>query len=233
MTEQQLFTKLVAALKAGERGSETVLADYLLEAGVPDHAAADLLHAITLGPSTSTPEAAAAMAAQGAVRQPEVQVRRVPGFFSVRPFVYFDTMQFDPAQLGDFRCRYFRNLSELSTNPYRLKTEAHTNCMSPCRLPTGSALKLRRVSASFTEGAPATMTGMLELYSGMHQLLVCPIDTLLTPFGVPCQWELNDRDDLQCNVVMDHSLPSLQLRRQDTPYMLRVNLHGWLMEPIA
>jgi len=233
MTEQQLFTKLVAALKAGERGSETVLADYLLEAGVPDHAAADLLHAITLGPSTSAPEAAAAMAAQGAVRQPEVQVRRVLDFYSIRPFVYFDTMQFDPARLGAFRCSYFRNLSELSTNPYRLKTEAHTNCMFPRRLPSGSALKLRRVSARFTEGSPATTTGVLELYSGLHQLLVCPLDMLLTPFGAPCQWELDDRDDLRCNVVMDHSLQSLQPRRQDTPYLLRVNLHGWLMEPIA
>ncbi len=231
MTEQQLFTKLVAALKAGERGSETVLADYLLEAGVPDHAAADLLHAITLGPATSTTEAtdaAVQLVAQGAM-----QVRRAWDIRSIRPFVYFDTMQFDPATLGAFRCSYFRNLAELSLNPYRVKTEAHTNCVQQRRLPSGSSLKLRRVSVSFTEGAPATMSGVLELYSGSHQLLICPIDALLSPFGAPCLWELNDRDDLRCNVVMDHSLESLQLRRQDTPYMLRVNLHGWLMEPVA
>lgn len=198
-----MLSDLLTRVREGAPGAVEVLADHLLEQGVPRHLTTELVHGLLLG------EVQTSAGGGSAARHPYP-------FARVRPFVYYDTVEVVPP----YRT-FFRDLGVVKAH--------ETNCVSPQRLPLNTAMKLRRVSLQLHDPAQRLLGGIegnVELFINQQELLVMPVADLLAhgPWGYPVLHDVNDGDDIRARIWLNTEVPLTRLR---------LSLHGWLREPLG
>lgn len=213
MTED-VFGGLLAEFTRTGSGAH-VLNDYLLQVGVPEAVAKDFLHGLALHRNEDVTNEGSTRASRAVG---EILGRNPVLIDTLRPFVYYDTVDLVPGRVTPFRGFTFTGGIQ--------KTLAETNMTQPLRLPSYCSLSLRRVSVTLVTTGFDLSRSVLRLDVNRRPIIEAPLQQFLSPFGVMTIEQWNDRDDILCSIDT-HGEPQ-------GPYpRVRVNLHGWLKEPLG